>query len=770
MMTSKGQMPSPRHWLVCLMVLGAGLATAQKTYDMDEFATCGRTVIVDDSGVRLQGRGNTSPSNPPMECTVHLLSTYREEDGTNKLQVEVEFLKIEDCSVNLDLFNGHRAGANYLQKLGCRSGSTDTHYSTGREITARFTRPDRLIHNEYQFILLFKPFEDRNAVGTNKRVDKLSVGAIIGISLGCLLLVALIILFCWCCCTGRVGRFSVPGWRRNSSPIHKSDDLSRSGLGPGTGSKRGAIDFQDPVVWSTVTTGKYEPGPKAPRNYQNGIPRNNMRIGRQFEREATQQRGQTNSWNNRLSGHDYEPYDVEEDSRRAGQNNGRWKPKKETNIDDVFETDSNASKDTEQTEATVDDATLQKRPLGKEGEGSPKSKRKGDVEIPEEQELEKNSPQLQRYLSMDMSSQPDLDTISSQLHINAGVRARVDDDGSSPSGSLRKKKKGEKSPLSRRRGDGREPDPTVLPPEAFEPIFTKPITGIDYPANRNQNPYGQMAGYPGGFVPYGLIPAGAFMPGPPGTQTYAYAYQTPPQHPGAPGQQGAWVVQNMPTTDGNRRTAFAVEQTISPDGRVKMSTPERRRKHSDQFRRTGNRGSWGSTTRGPDGNRAPDLSVVARGAAPPDPGQGHRSIEMKSGTDPDSGIHTTQVVWRDTVPDATDPKPEDNPQITRKTVTRVTTKSGYGELPPSTALLSGEEDEPAFLSPSGNSRDFMNTTPQHRNALPAASTPATENLAFYTGSNPTVPPPERSSTPTSTHNHPTYNAAIRDRIPIDSTV
>ena len=209
----------------------------------------------------------------------------------------------------------------------------------------------------------------------------------------------------------------------------------------------------------------------------------------------------------------------------------------------------------------------------------------------------------------------------------------VDDDDVSPGGSLRKKNKNG-SPTSRRK-NGREPDSTAMPPEMFEPIFTKPITGIDYQSNRNQNPYG----YPGGMVPYGMMPAGAFMQqGPPGTQTYAYAYQTAPQYPGAPGQQGAYVIQNTPTAEGNRRTAFAMQQTIDPN-KGKASTPDRRRKNSDPFKRNGNRSSWDSRAT----ERVPDLAVVTRGAAPPDPGQGQRSMEMKAGTNPDNGIHTTQV-------------------------------------------------------------------------------------------------------------------------------
>ena len=327
--------------------------------------------------------------------------------------------------------------------------------------------------------------------------------------------------------------------------------------------------------------------------------------------------------------HDYEPYDVQ----ATAQNQA--KERKETLIDDVFDSDS-ATKDSDNLNhsGTIDDETLQKRSV-EARRSSPKSNRKIEAEVPEAGELDSESPQLERYKSMDLQSQPDQDTIASPHHINAGVRASIADEDLSPQGSLNRKNKGvKKSPKSKRKG-GKEPDPMAMPPEAFEPIFTAPITGIDYKSNQPNQAYG----YPG-YPPYGLIPAGMFAPGVPGTQTYAYAYQTVPPG-GMPGQQGAWVVQNTPTADGNRRTAYVMEETTNQnDARrgPRNLTPESKRRnkqHRDPFR--------DDDRPRRKKNQEPDLSIVARGAAPPDPGQGHRSVAMKSGTDPQSGIHTTQV-------------------------------------------------------------------------------------------------------------------------------
>ncbi|XP_013064322.2 uncharacterized protein LOC106053327 [Biomphalaria glabrata] len=725
--------------------------TGQREYDMDELATCGRTINVDDSGVRLNGRGNTAPSNPPLECIVYLMSVYARDDGSNKLQIEVESLTIKDCTVRLDLFNGRTSVGTTLRALSCQYAPTDIIYSTGREVTVRFSRPDRLVHNEYQYSILIKPFKDQNVPGTIMGVDALPVGAIIGIVIGCVILVALIILFLWCCCTGRLGNFNVPGQSIFKTPPPKKVIVESSAATEK--SKPQIINYQDPVVWNTVTTGKFDPQASTRSGmYQKGAPR----IGRRFDNDNENYRNVPNQRDSmRSTRHDYEQYGFEqrqkeeeakrqaeikkneeevrkrlEEKRKAEERKRQEEAarkadtSKETLIDDVFESDSANSEKT-------DDSVVKKSPRS-----SPKQKRKN---VPETEDMDKGK--MQRYLSIDLQSQPESDTISSPLHVNAGVRSKIDNNNESPNASLRKKK----SPLLKHKG--KEPDPTALPPEAFEPIFTSALTGINYPGNQPQQPFG----YPGGFYPYGFIPAGAFAPGPPGTQTYAYAYQTVPQGGAAP-QGGAYIVQDTPTqAGGNMRKAFAVE--MSPNKRTPDSA---RRKHDDPFNKKG---------KGQIRNFIPneDLSLIARGAAPPDPGQGQRSVALKSGTDPKSGIHTTQVVWTDTVPHATDPKPGENPQITRKTITKVTTKSGFAELPPETNILMMEDSEPAFLDPGPSS------TVSARPAI--AYTPQNENLAFYTGegSHPSVEPPARSSTPTSMHRAPVYNYAIRDRILVDDS-
>lgn len=379
-----------------------------------------------------------------------------------------------------------------------------------------------------------------------------------------------------------------------------------------------------------MTSGKYEPTQESgPRLYQRGVPRNAMHMGRRFDNDRDglyRNYNQARETLNRRSAHEYEQYENERRKNEAVEERIK-NERKETLIDDVFDSDS-AAKVSDMTNDTADDATKPRRSPS----ASPRAKKKDVSEVLEET-LDGDSPQLERYLSMDLQSQPDSSTISSPLHVNAAVRSSVEENIESPKDSRYRK---EKSPKAKRRGDGKEPDPLALPPEAFEPIFTKPISGIDYRANQPQ--YGAPYGYPGGLIPYGLIPAGAYAPGLPGSQTFAYAYQTLPPGGvlGPPVAQGAVFVQNTPTNEGTRRTAFAVEERVSPKSN--------RHTKGDSLNSTPYRDSnkpWQIANRLDDG--APDLSVIARGAAPPDPGQGHRSITMRSGTDAHTGIHTTQV-------------------------------------------------------------------------------------------------------------------------------
>nr|KAG5711339.1 hypothetical protein BaRGS_006036 [Batillaria attramentaria] len=236
-----------------------------------------------------------------------------------------------------------------------------------------------------------------------------------------------------------------------------------------------------------------------------------------------------------------------------------------------------------------------------------------------------------------MQGEANVDTITSPIHVNAGVRASIPDLSAEPDSqqqqqnSPRPKKRSSTSPKSRKKHKGpggHEPDPMALPPEAFDPVFTTPTSQEQYPGEFNplQNP-----AMPPMFAPYGMFPMTGMAPG---GQAYAYAYQTVPPYGAYPGQapvEGAYYVQSVPTADGDvQNTAFMMH---------KSKTPQRKGSKG----KGGGGGGFGpgspdftSTPGHAQRSTEPDMSLVAAGAAPPDPGAGHRAMAMKSFADPDT--------------------------------------------------------------------------------------------------------------------------------------
>ncbi|XP_046369555.2 uncharacterized protein LOC124144268 [Haliotis rufescens] len=364
--------------------------------------------------------------------------------------------------------------------------------------------------------------------------------------------------------------------------------------------------------------------------------------------------------------------------------------------------------------------------------------------------------------SMDLQSEPELNMPNPSK--------------ASPSAKKRKKKRGK---------DGNIPG-SDLPPEAQEPVFTTsaPEAPYDPSASLPYTAYGAPsydAMYPNQYgMPYGMMPmAGGFAPMP--GQNYAY-YQMGPM-PGAPATgmptdqqpmvagQAAWYVQDTP--QGPVKKGFMMTTSQEPSQASKKK--RRDRNAPDDYSAMDHPGGPGYTSTPGDAltpkrgrkNRPNipidpmDISVIAAGGPPPEPGAGQRSAVMRAGTDPHTGMQTNQVMWRDTIVDPSDPPPDANPQITRKTLTRITTRSGKGDLPTDqnpmgyndySDRLGIEEENPAYLSPS-------------RPALPpAAVTPDTSNVDFYLGQGRHTGAPEPV-----VHKASSRNKAFRDRIAVDDS-
>lgn len=232
-----------------------------------------------------------------------------------------------------------------------------------------------------------------------------------------------------------------------------------------------------------------------------------------------------------------------------------------------------------------------------------------------------------------------------------------------------KKKEGDKdvsgSPSKSKATDSDENNEDV-PPELYAPIFSG-----DDELNEPHNQY--QPGYQGGYQPpvpqYDpRYPMGGYPPGMPPAGMY------PPGMPGVPYQQAGqaqWYVESNP--NGQQKMAFAMTTHSQsddgvhgnggyPSGPSYTSTPY----HSNR-----------NQTQGPN-----DMSVVPAGTILDDPQiPAPGTSVMRYDEDPLSGVKTSQVVWTDAKKDPTDPPPDSSTQITRKTITRITTRATEDELP-----------------------------------------------------------------------------------------
>ena len=142
--------------------------------------------------------------------------------------------------------------------------------------------------------------------------------------------------------------------------------------------------------------------------------------------------------------------------------------------------------------------------------------------------------------------------------------------------------------------------------------------------------------------------------------------------------QAQWYVQGGP--NGQQKMAFAMT-THSQSSDDALAHPGMPNSSSTPYYQN----QYGAPQRyqpmdgGPGG---PGNSLVPAGTILDDPRVPPPGTSMvRYDDDPKTGVKTSQVIWTDSKPDPTDPPPGSNPQITRKTITRVTTKGTTDELP-----------------------------------------------------------------------------------------
>ncbi|KAL3852712.1 hypothetical protein ACJMK2_016330 [Sinanodonta woodiana] len=328
---------------------------------------------------------------------------------------------------------------------------------------------------------------------------------------------------------------------------------------------------------------------------------------------------------------------------------------------------------------------------------------------------------------------------------------------------------------------GMESDP-AFPPEAYAPIFATDSSLMEhyYPSRQGQ------AGYPPGYDP--RFPMAGYSPGmPPNMGAYQQAGQaawfvqaTPAGHKLA----FAMSTQNSsePSEDAveNRGNQYSNYPYGTPGGDVShpgmpgyTSTPyysqQQPRVHGEKHNKPRSK-SHGRG--GPDAMNSSALvpaGTILDDPQVPPPG----TSLVRYGEDPRTGIKTSQVIWTDAKPDPTDPIPEPGgPQITRKTITRVTMQSTKDDLPnapnPNLHQLSFQTaaqlqreggGDPPFMTPSKGSSGTQAYIPQ---VMYASETPERANAPFYTSMG--APRPSQGDYSPVIHDAPRRNQAIRDKI------
>ncbi|OWF42502.1 uncharacterized protein LOC110460978 [Mizuhopecten yessoensis] len=863
-------MPRSRWDLLLLQLMAASLfspviAFNVKNIYMDSIASCNSRHTIYDFDIVLGGHDSVASSNPPTTCQVIIEAGYT--DTYFMLEIIQEAITISDCSFSLNIYNGEGTVGVPLKSLSCGSKSTGVLYTKGRIATFYLRQPRDIFQPKNDFSLRIKAFRDPNAPEVVEGISHLPVGAIVGIVLALVLLIAFIILLCWCFKNGKLP--GMDGRPYKQRPKRKPQDRSESGtvnsafsekkvsMNP---SRNNNFNLNNQDLWDTMTNASQS----SMASLTTGQP-----TGKNYNKNMISRDG-TNGTGRPRRGQ----YSVSNDSAvLAGNlaknaNNGAIATSQETDVDQMYENydkpaasstvsrpgrqrkpqESNETEtkrpksgrfetpDEENKEATEEKPTgilaelqkeLSRRKSMKEGKetdindtapGGPSSKRRGPgvkALLPEEMDSLEDT----KFMALDQQSEPlESDKMSNPMlsSSNPAIRASVNELRPRTEGSPRSKKKKRKRKKSindsgprRHRnapdtGDEYEPDhPTgytteepmellsriplsdplsslPLPPEALAPVFaTDTSTQPHYysqpdqygyqpqPADQYSQP--QIIGYDGyGNPVYGYnnqAPGG--VGGAPYGQAGQPTYYMQPDGQvvmiPAPGMEGQPYNQGLQITDMGSPGAPGYASTPS------NHDPNSRHRSPRHGRKSKPMGLMATVPGGPTGTVLDDPNL-------PPPG----TTMMRTGIDPVSGAQVNQVVWSDLNRDPTDPVGVDNPQITRKTMVRVTTKANEGGgVPdaPSPALQQMSFNaaqqlktgaEPAFMSPSkgrvqGGALPYMTPAPIY-----AAETPERDNTGFYTGVNPTVRdtphvPPSGPGGPR-VHNAPRANNAFRDKI------
>lgn len=766
---------------------------------MDSPTACGQRFPVAQDSVYVRPRGSVGVSNPPASCVIYFESSN--VGSAYKFEIVVEAAQFRDCNIQLRVFEGIGVDGSWIRMFGCgTSSSTAQFYSNGPEITLQLTRTRDQYFFGNDFSVKLTVYKDPNSAAELIGTDKLHVGAIVGIVLALIVLIGMAILLGWCYKTGKLPGLNQDYPKSINadnidklSSVHMDTGHSNGNFVSWHGNpekasmseSRSNFDLDNSQIWDSLTS--LSANPKKPSNnnarswttqpvgrapYDNTDINRDDTTGRQarlttFSRTETAQL--SNSPNTRARGRLPRPPAPDADDTYNKINNlgdkgelglrGRGKSESSGPRSGLFENPDKEGYlyDYDQVKKLSSDPDDEK----KETNIRPKSM---DFATELKDAVKRNSmkrvnsePNTSAQLGS-VSEDPSVFTSNSQINDSeldsaSALFRNKNTDGettgpeaqSSPK-PKKKKRKNSKSPKSKRKNkdvEGVKESPKAkprrktlqeendLPPELYAPIFSD-----DDAANSEYQPDLYQPGYQPGYPGYGA----GYPPGQPNSM-YPMMNQYgppgmpgmyPPGHfaPGAPYQQAGqaqWFMETRP--NGQNKMAFAMT-THSQSSQDEYGDPGRPSHQSTPYNN-----QYPVAKPGEGKSLVPAGTILDDPQIPP-PG----TSLVRYDDDPITGIKTSQVIWADSQPDPTDPPPGSNPQVIRKTITRVTTRSTKDNLPdaPGPSLqemsfstaqeMQATGQEPAFMTPS---------RPRQMQALPhssiqfATETPERSNAPYY---------------------------------------
>ncbi|XP_062616558.1 uncharacterized protein LOC134278256 [Saccostrea cucullata] len=794
-----------------------------REYYMDGPSTCGQTIIIYDNTINLAARSPISTPNPPSTCTTVLRSGYTDP----YYYIKVEWTAtIKDCAFSLSIFEGTTPSGSPVKSFRCLGDQENTGVIEVRnsDITVYLTQARDLFQPHNTFNLRITTFRDPSAPELSEGTSKLPTGAVIGIVIGLFALIVFCIVMCWFYKQGKLSfleKKSMQSYRGGVISSGKSSNIFHSvngstGYAESVGNSEASFsskNWENQQMWASLTHTptmgrKIKPvtPPQAPPlpstqgkekswesdSQTSGVRDTNLPVmssspprGRRRTKsteEPPRGRRPVMDSGNIKRNYSNHGYTDQEDYEKENNTNIR----KETNVDDVFENNPTTggilhelkrelsrrqSMKELKTESDTSEKNIADSKEGPASESTPRTSRKANGQPEEMGTFDKS-----KYAGIDQQSEvgePDKIT-NPLLRTNPAIRASVSSLRSrtdeSP-GSKRKKRKkkyvGIHKKPSTGKGDSMEnttddslqnnsfdsvPPAHVkadgpLPPEALAPVFATDASVMQHfypPQQQNQineivllgydaygnAVYGNPHQYQQGGQSYMIDPHGNYIPVP------------DMSYPGMPG------FTSTPGHD-SYNTPYHSQHPV-PQG---------------QLARTNLMNTMNSSSLVPSGTVLDDPQV-------PPPG----GTIVRSAVDKKTGAQVNQTIWADSKRDPTDPPPGDhNPQISRKTIVRVTTKDATdGRLPsaPDPALQeisfnaaqqirAHPEEDPAFLSPS---KPVRPVTSNGLRTMYASETPERENAAFYSN----IQPPAVMETPKTSvmRDAPVKSHAIRDKVTV----